>query len=586
MLKGADLDKILNEGFGDAGFNDDVPEVEEAPAKKLPAPKAKSSAFAFPASAPGGAPLPVAAAPALAPAPAPAAAPAPAVGRGVKPADRPVLGAAPMPQEGVDPAEYEQMAAMDTAARAQGYRSAEELGQAYMESQSDAMANQAEEMQENNLAPGVRKAPAWASAGAYPGDKTKVGKDYQTELETLPDEGKRPDRDPVKEAEEKDIDITFVRQAEGHGARPQEGHTLRFRTGDTEAEGEETAVLGAGALPWALEIVARRLKPGDIAEVVARGEFTSADGDVYQKGLERRWRFEVLAVEGRRKDKFSLSADERIEHANVLRLKGNDMFKQGRLLKALDFYARGAALTDVLEPEELGGVGKPDKVNAAINKRIWACNQPLLLNWSLILMKFGCYREAERKCTEILSDIHVLCVKAIFRRGVCNVHLGNIEQARMDLYRARELDTSISREVERELLKVEQLQKKADKYLEDMAKKAVGGYLKSGDRRSSGPPAVAPPVAPRGGTLMEVLHSQETAAENDGTDKDSWCRQREAIYNSFLKASRNDDDDEDKAPVLAASTSATGGLRAPEATLEAEAGGARGGFCGRRRAAA
>merc|ERR550525_446535 len=102
---------------------------------------------------------------------------------------------------------------------------------------------------------------------------------------------------------------------------------------------------------------------------------------------------------------------------------------------------------DVLEAEELGMPGHVDSKAAERNARTWQCQKPLLLNWALILIRLEKWVEAERKCTEVLMDIDKLCVKALYRRGVCNIHLGDQDQARTDLMRASELDTSIAPEV-------------------------------------------------------------------------------------------------------------------------------------------
>merc|ERR1712113_1276172 len=107
----------------------------------------------------------------------------------------------------------------------------------------------------------------------------------------------------------------------------------------------------------------------------------------------------------------------------------------------MDYYERGSSLMDVLEAESLGMPGHVDKAAAERNQKIWACNKPLMLNWALILMKLERWAEAERKCTEVLMDIDKLNVKALFRRGQCNVQLRLHAQARKDLSRAAELDT-------------------------------------------------------------------------------------------------------------------------------------------------
>merc|ERR1712187_20406 len=144
-----------------------------------------------------------------------------------------------------------------------------------------------------------------------------------------------------------------------------------------------------------------------------------------------------------------------------------------------------------------------------------------------------------------MGDIDKLNVKALFRRGQCNINLGDKDQARTDLMRARELDTSISKEVEKELAKVEAMQKIADNEDREVAKNMTKGFFKAGDARSSAPPPKVAAPKPEGKTLQEVLEAQEKAADEGGVDEDTWCRQREAIYNQFLTGSRPPEPDED-----------------------------------------
>jgi len=280
------------------------------------------------------------------------------------------------------------------------------------------------------------------------------------------------------------------------------------------------------------------MKVGDVVQVVGREEYAFADADEFVAGAEKLWRFELLAIEGRPRDKFNLTVDERIDRANELRLRGNEMFKQKRLKRALHYYEKGSALMDVLEAEELGLPGKSDSKAAERNQRIWQCQKPLLLNWALILMKLEHWQEAERKCTEVLMDIDKLNVKALFRRGQCNVNLGNHTQAHSDLSRAAELDTSIAAEVEQEMVKVRKMQRVLDREDEGVAKKAVKGFLRGGDERSEASPPQEVPAGPNPTErLMGILQAQEEAADMSATDHDTFCRQREAIYNQFLNVS-------------------------------------------------
>jgi len=394
------------------------------------------------------------------------------------------------------------------------------------------------EMNETPLAPGIKKAPVYMPPGAYPGDRTKLGKDYDASSEAPASVSQVPGP-----ADLVGVETVFVKQAEQRfGTRVNDGNTVTLHLDGKPKE--HTAELGSTSLPWAIDIAVRKMKVGDIMDVIGRGEHAFADDQKFQAGEERKWRVEFVSIGGKSLDKFAISTDERIDRANELRLRGNDMFKKGRLLRALDYYERGSALMDVLEAEELGIPGKVDSVAAKKNQRIWQCQKPLLLNWALVLMKHHRWQEAERKCTEVLMDIDKLNVKALFRRGQCNVQLRFHQQARKDLSRAAELDTSIAPEVEREMVMVREMEMEEDKQDLPIAKKLVEGFVQAGDERSLRPPPVDPQVAPDpSSSLLGMLQTQEAAAEASDVNKDDYCRQREAIYNQFMKPGRVDDDE-------------------------------------------
>lgn len=362
------------------------------------------------------------------------------------------------------------------------------------------------------------------------------------------------------------VEMLYVKRASQHSSRLSDGCTIGFRMQQGEPLSEE--IFGGPNLPWALEVVARRgVAIGEVVEVTGRGEFAFADCEELVKGEERRWRFELVTVGAEGKDKFRMTTSERIEQASKLRERGNTMMKKGRLVRAADHYERGSSLMDVIEAEDLPGQeGTKDQKAVEANRRIRSCQQPLLLNWALVLIKQGKFHEAERKCTEVLLDIDKSCVKALFRRGQCHIELGNLEEARADLRRAQDLDQSIVSEVERELTKLERRQKKVDAKDKRWAQKALQGAL--GDSRSAPPPSPATPVddedegldirvkesaatrvnagaagdAPARPDLMATLEAQERKADADEIDELTWCRQREAIYNQFMPKPQRQDD--------------------------------------------
>jgi len=509
MLSAADLGSILDDDCGDAGYNDEVSLEPEAKEK----PKAAGSDLA---KLGGGGP----------------AAPF---------ERRAVLGAAPPPAAGADRKMAELEVAIDIAARERGYKDAHEF-EAYLQANKKP---EREEVTQKGIGhedmpdmptPGVTQAPAYMPPGAYPGDRTKLAKDYAERTKyredagvsrPLPPAGSKPGADGVVKK--------FVRQVDDirAPARPSEGQSITFRT--VEGGGEQREDMASPELPWALEAVVRNMKVGDVMEVVARGEHAFADCETVDPDGERRWpHFELLAISGVGKTKFSMKTDERIALANAFRLRGNDMFKAGRHLRAMDYYERGSSLMDVLEAESMGMPnGWKDKDAEKANKQIWACQKLLLLNWALILMKYDRWEDAERKLTEVLMDVDKLNVKALFRRGICNYHLGRQEQARTDLDRAAEMNTRLRGVVDWWLVKVEALQRKVDRQHAPLAKKVVKDLEGAKDSRSVNPPTEQTPTPTPHDRMMMELMGQE--AENDESeDLELFCAQRSAIYNKFM----------------------------------------------------
>ncbi|CAE8610672.1 unnamed protein product [Polarella glacialis] len=364
------------------------------------------------------------------------------------------------------------------------------------------------------------------------------------------------------------------------GPRIGDGCSMAYRLAEHEPLSE--AVLGGPSLPWALEVTARRMQVGDIMQVVASGEYALADDEeVKAPGVanepEKRWRFELATASGQAHDKFKLSVDERIALASELKERGSAMLRKGRLLRAVDYYQRGSSLMDVLEAEDLGLPGNKNPKAVASNTRIRECQQPILLNWALVLMKRNLWKEAEDKCTEVLLDIDKGCVKALFRRGQCRVQLSSLEEARKDLLAARDLDSSVAGDVEKELAKLQRQQKVLDREDRSWAKKALGKGLddarstlghflppgQSGSDSSTAaesgalvlqdddnegidcrvtdssktrvnPTSATEALAADAHPLMAALKAQERTADAGGVDDLTYCRQRELIYNQFL----------------------------------------------------
>lgn len=240
--------------------------------------------------------------------------------------------------------------------------------------------------------------------------------------------------------------------------------------------------------------------------------------------------------------------------------------KKGRLLRAGNYYERGSQWCDVVEAEDLGMQGKKDEKAVATNKRIRECQKPLLLNWGLVLIRMRNFEIAERKFTEVLMDIDKHCVKALFRRAQCFIELERCEEAKKDLWHARDLDDAIGVDVEKELLKAARKQKAIDMKNKDFMKKAFAHGLSDSRSESKAEAKTGAlvdnenegidcrvkensatrmnPIKSHGrhvtdekvDSLMGRLEMQKQMADEEGMDDITYARQREELYNSFLRA--------------------------------------------------
>lgn len=369
------------------------------------------------------------------------------------------------------------------------------------------------------------------------------------------------------------VTYTFVHRAT-QISRINDGCRISYRLSDGEPMRE--GVLGDGSLPWALEAIATRLSIGDIVDITATGVHTLADNDECPPPEEPcKWQLEIVSAtaSGTHTDKFRMSADERMERATQLRLKGNAMMQRGRWLRAGDYYEKGSSFLDVIEAEDFGyGNKNPEAV--AANKRIRETQMPLLLNWSVVLMRQRKWSDAIQKCDEVLADVDSKCVKAYLRRGQCRMELGLLDDARKDLQKAHDFDESVADEVRKVMVQLEHKQKVVDKkdaawarravknaFTDSRSEKLVAQKKKEPEEDGSDNDGIDCHVAESskarvnpsntditGSTspvhpMMAALKSQEESSST--CDDITWCRQREHIYNSFLRGEPSDDVDKD-----------------------------------------
>ena len=150
----------------------------------------------------------------------------------------------------------------------------------------------------------------------------------------------------------------------------------------------------------------------------------------------------------------ALSAEQKMDWAQLQRAEGNKIFARGDYTEAMDVYItclvamdklRGSADTDDKGGEEAAksGDASPAAETAAVYSQDSIEREiqlPVLLNLALCALKLGMLRKAESFCNFALeTTLGADCPKAYFRRGRARMLMGSYEDARVDLERARDL---------------------------------------------------------------------------------------------------------------------------------------------------
>ena len=166
---------------------------------------------------------------------------------------------------------------------------------------------------------------------------------------------------------------------------------------------------------------------------------------------------ELLSIElpdAYAKESWQMDVDEKLDSVTKLREEGNQLYVNKQLKEAGDKYAEAIGRLEQLILRE-----KPqDDEWLALRKQ----KVPLLLNFSQCKLSAGDYYPVIEHCSEVL-EIDPNNVKALFRRGKAHKGAWNPNDARSDLKKVSELDSSLSVICMKELKHIEELEKEKDK---------------------------------------------------------------------------------------------------------------------------
>lgn len=165
------------------------------------------------------------------------------------------------------------------------------------------------------------------------------------------------------------------------------------------------------------------------------------------------------------KEMWQMDEAEQEAAVPVLRERGNAFFKENKLEEASKKYGEALSILENCSLREKPHTTEWEKFETA--------KIPLLLNFSQCHLGLGNYRLVVEHTTTVI-DKDCKNVKAYYRRGKALGFIWEMERAREDLLRVKELDPTLSALVEKELSFFDKRWK--DKEIEEK-KKLVGKIL-------------------------------------------------------------------------------------------------------------
>lgn len=142
---------------------------------------------------------------------------------------------------------------------------------------------------------------------------------------------------------------------------------------------------------------------------------------------------ELLGFEEKQLEKWQMTSEQRLAHANKLKAEGTVLFKAGSFTEASQKYALAAnyAVGEGITGDDIPEDERPLFVSS-------------LSNAAMCYIKNKDWPEAIHACNQVLEieSEATTNIKALFRRGTARMHLGLMKEAKEDLMAAYKCDNT------------------------------------------------------------------------------------------------------------------------------------------------
>ncbi|KAL1549178.1 G1/S-specific cyclin pas1 [Salvia divinorum] len=233
---------------------------------------------------------------------------------------------------------------------------------------------------------------------------------------------------------------------------------------------------GEGLVPEGFEMCTRLMLPGEIALVTCPPDYAY---DKFPRpanvplGAYVQWEIELLDYE-KQKDWTGFNFREIMDDVEKIKGTGNRLFKEGKYELAKAKYEHVLREFNHVNPQD------DEEGKEFSNTR-----DLIHLNMAACLLKMGEYRKSVESCNKVL-DANPAHVKALYRRGMAYMAVGNFEEARADFNKMMSVDKSSEATANAALLKLkreeQEIHKRARQQFKGLFDKKPGEISEAGGK--------------------------------------------------------------------------------------------------------
>lgn len=207
-----------------------------------------------------------------------------------------------------------------------------------------------------------------------------------------------------------------------------------------------------GLVPEGLEMCVKLMLPGEIALVTSTSEYAYDKfprPNLVHEGAAVQWEVELIDFE-KAKDWTGLTFDEIMEEVESIKAIGNRLYKEGKYILAKAKYEKILRDFNHVNPQDDEEGKTFIQTRYLLNLNVAACYQ-----------KLGEHIKSIESCNKVLDE-NPQHVKALYRRGMSHMAVGDFSEARTDFTTMMSFDESAAADAKAALLKLKRNEQEAE----------------------------------------------------------------------------------------------------------------------------